>query len=638
MDIIEAIKGRADSLVVIDDALAPPNFAHISAEALTAQYRSLDANPDHCKILAAQLGLKDDSTPSELMEVVGRDASSLWPQYIDGTTKVTLDPLFEELKLKHTASKLKEQMLVEFLEFQFGVRPQVFLSLADAKEALKSCVVAFVDFYIGDVNSEDEAIEAHAQFREELASRFEFDGTPWPKLVFLVSSKLPSQRGLNSFRERTGMRSAFFSALSKRDFSHDFLARYVDRIVGRYGEAAQLDGYLQTIKKSIHRAAESLAAEVARLELHDLTTLKSLRLDAESESLQGYLTWLLSEALAVKLRSDGELQSSLLPGEARYTPLDGKLLPGSVLFELFSEIAVAPIPNADLAAHVTMGDVFEITSGVKKDEVILVVAPACDLMRCATHYEVLCVRGTIDSQGSELPTLIAKKYAFGKGHIVIRSVEDGKPLYRCVRWDHKRLTTIRHGELAGASYKRIARMSEIFVQEVKELALSQVARIGTPIDPSFSVAVQLAVRLRISVGKDTPDISFFADLSDREFVQAVLAMGRSAPTEGDDSAEPGDLQKTIVFSYQFQEWIVGELNNLTPANGEKNEKLTRIIAFFSDPEFSKIELKPNGVTSELGGLISFSLKTAPPDTDQSKAGIEVIAFPMQIPTTPGIEV
>jgi hypothetical protein len=181
-------------------------------------------------------------------------------------------------------------------------------------------------------------------------------------------------------------------------------------------------------------------------------------------------------------------------------------------------------------------------------------------------------------------------------------------------------------------------MSEIFVQEVKELALSQVARIGTPIDPSFSVAVQLAVRLRIATGKDTPEISFFADLSDREFVQAVLAMGRSAPTGVNGSTEPGDLQKTIVFSYQFQEWIVGELNNLSLANGANNEKLTKIIAFFSDSHFSKIELKPSGVTSELGGLISFSLKDVPPDGDQTKTGIEVIAFPMQIPTTLKIEV
>ena len=450
-----------------------------------------------------------------------------------------------------------------------------------------------------------------------------------------MSSKLPSQSGLNSFREQTGMRSAFFSALSKRDFSNDFLTRSVDRVVGRYGEAAQLDCYLRTIEGGIQRAADSLASDVARLELHDLTTLKSLRLDAESESLQGYLTWLLSEALAVKLRSDRELQSSLLPQEARHISLDGKLLPGSVLFELFSEIAVAPIPNADLAAQVTMGDVFELKDETKRSDVILVLAPACDLIRCTSDYEVLCVRGKIDSQGSELSSLIAKKYAFGKGHIVIRSLVADKPLYRCVVWDHKRLTTIRHKDLASVGYERIARMSEIFVNEVKELALSQVARIGTPIDPSFSVAVQFVVRLRIPVGKGVPDINFFADLSDKDFVQAVLAMGRSAPLETAEAAEPGDLQKTIVFSYQFKEWIVGELSALEPENEEKNEKLKRIIAFFSDPQFSKIELKPNGTTSELGGLISFSLKNAPPDAVESKTGMEIIAFPMQIPSAYG---
>lgn len=102
----------------------------------------------------------------------------------------------------------------------------------------------------------------------------------------------------------------------------------------------------------------------------------------------------------------------------------------------------------------------------------------------------------------------------------------------------------------------------------------------------------------------------------------------------DGSTEPGDLQKNLVFSYQFQEWIVGELNNLSISNGANNDKLTRLIGFFSDPNFSKIELKPSGVSNEFGGLISFSLKDAPPDTDQT----EVIAFPMQIPTAPETEV
>ena len=634
MNIVEAIKASADSLVVVDDALAPPDFSLISAEALTAQFRVLDENAAHCRILAGQLGLNEDASAAELTDAITRDASSLWVQYLEGTAKVPLDPLFEEFKLKHAASQLKERRLVDFLERQFGVRPKVFSSLADARDALRTCVLAFVDFYIGDISKEEDAIAAYAEFQEDLAARFVFNGSPWPKLVFLVSSRLPSQHGLNSFRERTGMRSAFFSSLDKRDIGDDFLGRYLDRIVGRYGEAAQLDGYLQKIEQSIRRSAESLSAEVSRLELHDLTTLKSLRLDAESESLQSYLTWLLSEALAVKLRSDNELQRSLLPGEARYAPLDGKLLPGSVLFELFSEIAVAPIPNADLAAHVTMGDVFEITSEAEKGEVILVIAPACDLMRCSTLYEVLCVRGIIDSQGAELSTLIARKYAFGKGHTVLQNEENGKPVYRCVKWDYKRLTTIRHADLTSVNYRRIARMSEIFVQEVKELALSQVARIGTPVDPSFSVAVQLAVRLRIATGKDLPEISFFADLSDRDFVQAVLAMGRNAPTGTDGSSEPGDLQKTIVFSHQFQEWIVGELNNLLAANGSDNEKLSRIIGFFSDPNFSKVELKPSGATSALGGLISFSLKDAPPDSEDAKAGIEIIAFPMQAPPVP----
>ncbi|QIB88076.1 hypothetical protein G3I75_21450 [Pseudomonas aeruginosa] len=97
----------------------------------------------------------------------------------------------------------------------------------------------------------------------------------------------------------------------------------------------------------------------------------------------------------------------------------------------------------------------------------------------------------------------------------------------------------------------------MFAQEIKELALSQVSRVGTPIDPSFSVALHAFVRLKLNLSRDNI-VEFQADLADEDFVSAVLAMGREA-SEDPESSESSSLEKTVLFSAQFQEWMLDRL-------------------------------------------------------------------------------
>lgn len=256
-----------------------------------------------------------------------------------------------------------------------------------------------------------------------------------------MSSKLPGIEGLADFRARTGIKSAFFYALDKRDLEHDFVSRKLGRCIEEYFSAVQLNNYLETVHHVVDKAAAQIGSEIERLELHDLTALKSLRLDAESESVQSYLTWLVSEALAAKIRSAIELQASLIPKDSKYVPIDGKLLPRSVLFELYSDIAVASFSQSN-DAPIVLGDVLELLESHVSNELLLVIAPACDLARCSLNYEVLCVKGILHDTSNSLSELLGKAYAFGKGKVVLKRIVQSEPVYSRISLDPKKFALL----------------------------------------------------------------------------------------------------------------------------------------------------------------------------------------------------
>lgn len=623
MQLIDAIRKDKGSIVIVDDDFSPPNFDQIGADALTAQFKLISSDAGAKQSLVTLMGQSEDVKPDDLAKLAQRRAGEFWNDYLASPEKYPfLDPLLSDFRSSYLASRARITSLVAFLKNYFGTEPLTFASMEEARTHIETCMLAFVDFFI-NVDSEDDAINLHSQFRKELSAPFRCESIDWPKLVFLVSSKLPQQDGLHKFRSATGIKSAFFLAFDKGQITDVFLTRLVERCISRYAPSTQLNSYLISIESAINDAAQSLLADVSRLELHDLTALKTLRLDAESESLQSYLTWLLAEALGVKLRGAPSFRNPLLPSEASFPPLDGQLLPRSVLFELFSEIAVGP-STSNQNARLVFGDVL---SDVATDEhgkaLLLVIAPACDLIRCSDDYEVLCVHGKLEAEGASLAELLNKNYKFGKGHLVLRTAsENGACHYSIVRWDDKRICTIPYASLSKAKvFPRIARLSEIFAQEAKEMALAKLSRIGTPVDPSFSVALHCLVRLRLSMGKGEDPLEMIEDLSDRDFVCAISAMGRE-----DDLQEP---TKTIIFSHQFQDWLVSEfLNEAIQKAGQYGTKLQTATEFFSDVKNLKVHFSKN-IVRPCGDFVSVSCTDEPPTDEYAGQGLQIILFPYQ---------
>jgi hypothetical protein len=603
VNFLDALKSRAGTVVLIDNDFAWPKVEDPDGNDRTAFYRSLQRDAAARERVAAVLELDQIATLETVMGAVDARIGELWEQYVSKPGDFPdLAVLFLATKANFDAQRKKLEILTAFCETSLGVKPIIHHDLTDAKEALGSCMIAFVDFYLkAGVNNFEGAMEEHAQYKDIYRKGFEHDNASWPKVVFLISSKLPPPDQLQAFRDTTGIRSAFFTGIRKGDLSLETLQSLMDPWGTKYDPTAQLDRYLSALSNSVGRAASTLAQEINRLELHDLRMLNVLRLSAEGESLQSYLTWLLSEALASKLRASKPLQTALLPEPRDMPQLDGQLLTQSVLFELFADIAVSL--SSGEAPGPEFGDIYAIASEKKGGgrDLLLAISPACDLARCAKEDQVLCVKGSVANADASLAPLLSKKALYGKGNHVIRFKEDNTATYAHVIWTLKKgLITQPVADLMDSKrFKKVGRLSEIFAQEVKDLALSDASRVGTPIEPTFAIASNVIVRAQFGVQGEDP-LKLQCDLNDETFISAVLTKGRT-------NVEDSNLAEIIVFTLQFSNWLLKTFLPQLIGDRDVPPKVKAVSEKLASRTEWHVALGPNRSFSECDGALCFKV-------------------------------
>ncbi|MCX9158531.1 hypothetical protein OPU71_20605 [Niveibacterium sp. 24ML] len=597
MSLLKAFEAGVGSVVIIDDLYLEPNPEAVNGEALAALHRELKASPENCTQLGTLLNTAEVDA-FKLLDVVNDNLAQLYDKHITGHHPL-LQTLFSDLDEKKTAGLRRLRALEAEIAKFFDVTPKTFGSLDASREDLSACSIAFVDFFLEGITNHEEARKNHQAVKTELGKAVPVGKDMFPKVVVLMSTSLPDSGELAIFRKETSVRGAFFHTMDKANFSSAEIEARLKYFQASYESAIKLNGYLETIEKEISSAASELNAELRnRLDVHDLTILKTLRLDAESDTPQSYLTQLLAEALAARVRMAKGLQESVLPTEHSYgdAPFDGKLLPSSVLFELFADIAVAPTPTSG-TAKVAFGDVLEFVDETQKGKLLLAISPACDLQRSSADYEVLLVPGKVVESNASLSTLIHNSYGFGQGGLVLRlPAAGGEASYSNIVFDYKSLRTLPVSVLQDSKrHRRIARLTEIFAQEIKTLALNNASRVGVPIDPSFSIGLKAKVRYRFcGDGRDAPSVEGEFDADGAGFYPAVLAMGRQL---GDS-----ELYFTVMFSLQFKEQLQKTLEEKLAQ--QSSNKLKVVAEHFAKPDNFKVVFDGGSKSKSFNGGIT----------------------------------
>lgn len=557
MELADALRQLAAPIVIIDDHYAAPDVSNIDGHRMGKLAGVLRNDKSAHRSIKALLGAKSLSPVAAARRATSpKFAAQLWKTYEKAPSEYRyLDPLFEDMLHERGPNTARLKQIENFCRKCTGKEPLTYRDLGTAELALRSCAVAFVDFNLNGTDVQ-RSIALHRQYAESYRAKFSFAGYEWPKIVVLISSRMPNQHELVEFREATQLRVAFFDSLRKAQITQQRLAEEMSRWSANYIAAAELDRYLKHAGEAVDVAANEVRGNIERLETHDLAMLNAFRLTAEQETIQSYLTWLIAESLASRLRYQDKLQTPLLTERINNAPLDGKLMPNSVLFEMFADVATCP----PTGSAISFGDVFAVVKAREpdpnNDHWVLAISPACDLVRCESTYDVLCVRGTASKAASSLKSIMAYKNAlFGKGsHVMRYQGKRGALKYTHVQWDTKQgLHSLKAGKLQTATvYQRVARLSDSFAQEIKELTLSHASRVGIPVDPAFAIAASATVRIKLKrPGRDGQIIEHEQALAGEHFTCAVISRAR-VRAEGKADTKTDTM---LVLTPQFVDWL-----------------------------------------------------------------------------------
>ncbi|MGE1073295.1 hypothetical protein ACQJ22_12050 [Pseudomonas fragariae (ex Marin et al. 2024)] len=529
-----------NSAVVVDDSLGPPVVGSIEGEDKNIWFDFILENEAAQKSLFLIFLELSCSSVDELLEKITSDHNnivSLWKLHVAGSAEdCGLEKLFKTEKLTRVGKTEKAELVTQVLKGLIKDPENVrqFHDLVSANDSLVAADIAFVDFYLSDDESEEQAIHRITLHASSLASA---------KLVFFMSSRasLATQQRV---REIIGVRTAFFEVMHKNDICDDFIKSRIDQKVSSYDSNQALQGIINGLMTAAVDAMAEFKKDSMSLEVHDLQLLEVFRLSAEGQSLTEYLTWLFSETLAAKTRRIGYpavVQAEIKPDNVRFT---GEILQKQVLFDFFSEIVFTS--RVSFEGGIRFGELVQEVNPENNGKYFLVLTPACDLVRCDADKNILCVAAEVSDYTSPLEQ--SKEKLFGKHGSALRHLYKvkgdvgGKALL--FTWQKDFIRTFKISELQSVGFKPVALMNELFAHEVKEEVLRELGRVGTSINPAPPFALNASVRWQCS------GVTHAHNTPDGDFISALLSYSEKS------NGTSRKACPVVVFSERFKNWVL----------------------------------------------------------------------------------
>lgn len=524
------------SAVVVDDAFGPPASGTIDVEDKSKWVEHIAETEEAQNAL--RMVLYEGHGPeldALLIEATSEHKAivKLWKAHeLNAHPAANLGLLFGKAELILQGQKSVPQMVVDKLKILYGEdKIKVFPDMDAAVASLSTADVAFIDFYLKDNETDDDAL-ARITKHVEILKRV--------KLLFVMSSKATLENQ-QKVRRIVGLRTSFFEVLLKKDITENMLDLRISRKVDTYSANKALEEVIDSLVSAAETAIKDFKEQCDDLEVHDLRLLDLARLDAEQESIPEYLTWLFSEAVAAKTRRIALPMTLKNTLKTEAIGFSGQIQQGKSLFSLFAEVVFGPPVKSDTA--IRFG---EVLCDVATGKHILILSPACDLQRCELTRPVLCVSAIATKYSSYKE--LAEKKLYGKlkdgglRHLLCGS-KDESPTYAMLEWQTDDIATHIVQDLQSNKYERIALMNEIFAQEVKEEVLRSLGRVGTQIDPPPPIALNAKLRWKnngVEQEQDTPHDSF---------ISALL-------TYAEVRTDPKKNGKSVVLSDEFKDWAI----------------------------------------------------------------------------------
>ncbi|WP_299537240.1 hypothetical protein [uncultured Herbaspirillum sp.] len=390
--------------------------------------------------------------------------------------------------------QVKQQLLALGLDVQAAGR--------DFVSAAAQVDLVVIDLFLGKAQN-PEVLEASKKgLRETLAKRQDN-----PPMVILMSRSPRLEAKRDEFRDEVGLLDSGFRILKKEDLNNPVrLERQLERLAASRSDSVAFAKLLLAFEKGIAEGANRTVKLLRKLRLSDIGQIQQLLLDQQQHPVGSYLVDVFDRVLQHEIeREDGIIDAALALNDFSPEKYPPPYVAGSPDLQELVRRTLTQNENrlrlpTGVNANVAFGDLLivnddadveevkkEILVDIKKDNVLLVLTPACDLQR-RTAPRVLLLVGVLNP-------LAVKEWTY-LDDVRTPAIRIDEQV-RWVKWNSKHIDTVSFQQLDEALAKNrvkiVGRLREGHALELQQRVLSGLGRIGqlAPLPGTFPVDLEV---------------------------------------------------------------------------------------------------------------------------------------------------
>ena len=380
-------------------------------------------------------------------------------------------------------------------------------------DKVHECSIIFADLFLGAAQQDFDVDKSIRRLGELMAGR-----ESAPPAVVLMSRSPRMEDKKERFRDDAKMVGALFRVYRKQDLLEGSTVETVlERLATHHADAVRVAAFLAAWEAGLGGAASEFMKLMRRLDLSDYSKIREVLLDVEGQPLGSYMLDVFDRVLQHEIEGHAATISAAQELNAiDPTKYPAPYIAGSsdlqdlVARSLWQNAKRLKVTGNTAGMPVSFGDVLVRRSRLDpaalaavpadQPDVLVVLTPACDLVRNPDKRRVLLVAGT-------LKALDTKTWRYKTKGVTTPIVQFPDQPRMSIEWDlddQRMLKRDELGDLIGEEgpYSVGLRLRESNALELQQRMLSDMGRVGLLSKMPFTFPVE--VRMFTTDGEGKP--------------------------------------------------------------------------------------------------------------------------------------
>ncbi len=367
----------------------------------------------------------------------------------------------------------------------------------------KDCSIIFADLFLGASQQDFDVEKSIVRLRSLIAGR---ESNPPAVVLMSRSTRLKDKK--ERFRDDAKMVGALFRVYQKQDLiAGSTVETVLERLATHHADAVRVAAFLAAWEKGLTGAGSEFMRLIRRLDLSDYSKIRDLLLEAEGQPLGSYMLDVFDRVLQHEIEGHkptiaaAQALNGIDPNKYPAPYIEGSsdlqnlvvrmLWQNPERLKVTANTAGMPVSFGDVLVRRSRRDTPSVKAPADQPDVLVVLTPACDLVRSPEKRRVLLVGGT-------LKMLDQKSWTYKSKGATTPIVQLEQQPRMSIQWDLDDQRMMNRGELtallaAGSSYATMLRLRESNALELQQQMLAEMGRVGLVSKMPFTFPVEISL-------------------------------------------------------------------------------------------------------------------------------------------------